>query len=69
VSDGQGLCQACNHAKQAPGWRARPRPSPRHTVDTITPSGRIYTSAAPPLVALRSGAYEQVDEGRWVLVA
>ena len=26
IANGQGLCQACNHAKQAPGWQARPGP-------------------------------------------
>jgi len=44
----QGLCEACNYAKQAPGWQARPRPGPRHTVDTTTPTGHTYTSTAPP---------------------
>ncbi len=49
--DGQGLCTACNHAKQAAGWRARPRPGPdgRHIVETTTPTGHTYTSGAPPL--------------------
>jgi hypothetical protein len=69
VSEGQGLCEACNHAKQAPGWRARPRPSPHHVVDTTTPTGHTYTSTAPPLVALRAGAYRQVSDGLWSLVA
>ena len=31
--NGQGLCEACNHAKQAAGWRSRvdPRPQPSRT--------------------------------------
>lgn len=45
----QGLCEACNHAKQAPGWHARPRPGPRHTVETTTPTGHTHRSHAPPL--------------------
>jgi hypothetical protein len=45
--NGQGLCEYCNHAKQARGWTARPRPGPRHTVETITPTGHRYTSTAP----------------------
>jgi hypothetical protein len=65
---GQGLCEQCNYAKQAPGWRARPRPSPNHAVETTTPTGHTYTSHAPPLVALRHPAFQQVDRGRWVLV-
>ncbi len=43
----QGLCERCNHAKQAMGWRARPRPGPRHTVEVTTPTGHRYTGAAP----------------------
>ncbi len=41
ASNGQGLCQACNLAKQAPGWRARPSrdPTPGHAVTTTTPTG------------------------------
>ena len=44
-----GLCEACNHAKTAPGWHARPRPGPRHTTETTTPTGHTYRSQAPPL--------------------
>ena len=39
AGNGQGLCEQCNHAKQAAGWRARPRPGPRHTVETSHPDG------------------------------
>ena len=46
-ANGQGLCEGCNHAKQATGWRARPRPGPRHTVETTTPTGHRYRSRAP----------------------
>jgi hypothetical protein len=49
ADNGQGLCQACNIAKEAPGWEARPRPGPRHTVETTTPTGHTYTTTAPPL--------------------
>lgn len=46
-ANGQGLCEHCNHAKQALGWSARPRPGPRHTVETLTPTGHRYWSTAP----------------------
>ncbi len=46
-TNGQGLCEHCNHAKQALGWSARPRPGPRHTVETVTPTGHRYWSTAP----------------------
>ena len=49
ADNGQGLCQACNIAKQAPYWQARPRPGPRHTVVTTTPTGHTYDSTAPPM--------------------
>ena len=43
--NGQGLCAACNHAKEAPGWRA-------HTgrdgdVHTHTPTGHHYPAPSP----------------------
>jgi hypothetical protein len=43
-----GLCEACNQAKEAPGWTAEPRPGPRHTIETHTPTGHTYQSTAPP---------------------
>ena len=49
AANGQGLCEGCNHAKQAPGWRAQPRAGPRHTVEVIAPTGHRYRSTAPPL--------------------
>ncbi|QIX25545.1 DUF222 domain-containing protein [Nocardioides sp. JQ2195] len=47
----QGLCEACNYAKQAPGWSAAGShpPDERHQVTTVTPTGHRYTATAPPL--------------------
>ena len=54
TANGQGLCEACNYAKEAPGWRARTvRAGPRHTVRTTTPTGHSYDSTAPPLLPAR----------------
>jgi hypothetical protein len=51
----QGLCEACNHAKQAPGWRARPSPDAEgHEVVTTLPTGHTYRSRAPALATVRS---------------
>ncbi|RCK71526.1 HNH endonuclease [Desertihabitans brevis] len=50
LSNGQGLCEACNYAKEAPGFTARARPGPRHTTQTTTPTGHRYVSVAPPLL-------------------
>ncbi len=49
--DMQGLCEACNYTKQAPGWRsrARHRPGSPHEVVVTTPTGHSYRSTAPPL--------------------
>ena len=47
--NGAGLCEACNHTKEAPGWSAHPRPGPRHTLQLTTPTGHGYQSTAPPL--------------------
>ncbi|MER6939589.1 DUF222 domain-containing protein [Nocardioides sp. NPDC127514] len=41
----QGLCERCNQAKEALGWRARPGPD--GSVITITPTGHTYTSPPP----------------------
>ena len=51
LEQGQGLCERCNHAKQAPGWTAATStpPGQRHTVTTTTPTGHDYRSQAPPL--------------------
>ncbi len=50
-SNTQGLCQACNHAKQATGWRQRvdtdDASNSRHTVETVTPTGHRHRSTAP----------------------
>lgn len=54
ATNGQGLCQACNHAKQAPGWHALPRPGPgtAHTVTTVTPTGHLHRTTAPRAVVV-----------------
>ncbi|CAI3800307.1 HNH endonuclease [Pseudarthrobacter sp. MM222] len=56
TTNGAGLCEACNHTKETPGWTSRPRPGPaganelghRHTLEVTTPSGHTYHSTAPP---------------------
>ena len=46
ISNGQGLCQACNLTKQAPHWLARARTD--GTISTTTPTGHTYPSTPPP---------------------
>ncbi|WP_374724963.1 HNH endonuclease [Arthrobacter ginsengisoli] len=52
-NNGAGLCEACNHTKETPGWNAQPRPGPRHTLHITTPTGHTYQSKAPPLPGTR----------------
>jgi 5-methylcytosine-specific restriction endonuclease McrA len=49
LANGAGLCEACNHTKELPGWKTQPRPGPRHTIELTTPTGHTYHSTAPPL--------------------
>jgi hypothetical protein len=63
--NGQGLCEACNHTKEAPGWTARPRPGPAgHVVEITTPTGHRYTSRPP---ALTAPSWTQTEPGVWTL--
>ena len=54
LTNGAGLCEACNHTKEAPGWTARLAPGSafsggaRHTIELATPTGHTYRSTAPP---------------------
>ena len=63
ADNGQGLCAACNHTKELPGWAATRETSPPgpdfahpdstaagspHTVRVTTPTGHAYYSTAPP---------------------
>lgn len=49
--NGQGLCEACSHAKEATGWRAGPGPD--GSIHTTTPSGHTYGTRPPALVTIR----------------
>ncbi|WP_374110764.1 HNH endonuclease [Paenarthrobacter sp. A20] len=49
LANGAGLCEACNHTKENPGWSANTRPGERHTLEIRTPTGHAYRSKAPVL--------------------
>ncbi|NOJ60690.1 HNH endonuclease signature motif containing protein [Arthrobacter sp. 260] len=61
ITNGAGLCEACNHTKEQPGWTAqtipgsRPQTRPRHTFSITTPTGHTYHSTAPPLPGTGAG--------------
>lgn len=58
ADNGQGLCEACNLAKESPGWRTERISGPAHEVRTITPTGHAYTSEPPdPPGRRRPGSY------------
>ena len=43
--NGDGLCEAGNHAKQAPGWSQKVEPD--GSITTRTPTGHTYRSELP----------------------
>jgi hypothetical protein len=47
LANGQGLCAACNYAREAPGWRADVLQLPAHQVEITTPTGHRYRSSPP----------------------
>jgi hypothetical protein len=46
VDNGQGLCEACNYTKTAPGWRQQTDPTTNDII-TTTPTGHTYRSRPP----------------------
>lgn len=51
--NGQGLCERCNYAKEAPGWKhvsTAPGAGMTHAVTITTPTGHTYPSKAPPIL-------------------
>lgn len=51
LDNGEGLCEACNYAREAPGWEHRVVTEwpDGHEVEVTTPTGHTYRSHAPPL--------------------
>ncbi|WP_028272520.1 HNH endonuclease signature motif containing protein [Arthrobacter sp. UNC362MFTsu5.1] len=39
AGNGAGLCEACNHTKESPGWRAHPASAPNAPAGTSVPGG------------------------------
>ncbi len=65
LTNGAGLCEACNHTKELNGWMAttstaRTSPGTRHVLDIRTPTGHTYRSTAPPLPGFHRSAPSQV---------
>ncbi|VXC28747.1 HNH endonuclease [Arthrobacter sp. 9V] len=53
LANSAGLCEACNHTKENPGWSTKTKPglvdTDVHTLEISTPTGHTYQSKAPPL--------------------
>lgn len=59
LDNGAGLCEACNHTKENPGWAVKPATATEQevardrdriqTLEVTTPTGHKYQSKAPPL--------------------
>ncbi|AFR27850.1 HNH endonuclease signature motif containing protein [Arthrobacter sp. Rue61a] len=50
LENGAGLCEACNHTKEKPGWNSKTVQTDgqgMHTVEISTPTGHTYSSTAP----------------------
>lgn len=71
ADNGQGLCEACNQAKEAVGWEvSASRAGPAAPVTVMTPTGHRYTSTCPdppggrpPLAEIRrTGGSRSVGE-------
>lgn len=56
ADNGQGLCEACNYAKQQAGWSSSVADGDRHSVSTRTPTGHEYQSIAPAPPGTISGS-------------
>lgn len=52
AANGLGECEACNYAKEAPGWRVHTfdADGQRHRAEYVTPTGAHHESHAPPLL-------------------
>ena len=56
ADNGDGLCEACNYARESGGWSAGPSADSRpghHEVIITTPTGHAYVSRPPPLPGAR----------------
>lgn len=54
AENGSGRCEACNYAKEAPGWTVTTHTDAdgTHTAVLTTPTGTTHSSTAPPIAGL-----------------
>ena len=64
--NGLGKCEACNYAKEAPGWRvSTSEHDGEHVAEYLTPTGATYRSTAPPLPGIPVRRKISLAEGRF----
>jgi hypothetical protein len=59
----QGLCEGCNYAKEAPGWRFEVIRGSPHVVLATTPTGHRHLSVAPPVLPSRGRGWATTRDG------
>lgn len=63
--NGLGACEACNYAKEAPGWEVvTSQRDGEHRAEYTTPTGATYRSMAPPLPGIPVRQKISLAEGR-----
>jgi hypothetical protein len=69
--NGLGLCEACNYAKEAPGWTvtATQDETGGHHAEFITPTGAHHHSKAPPLPGPRRIDISTIEVNMGILIA
>ena len=66
AANGLGLCEACNYAKEAPGWSVSAGDeNGSHVAEFVTPTGAAYRSTAPPLPGRPVRQKVSLMEGRF----
>ena len=63
ATNGNGSCEACNYAKEAPGWQvtAQRDEDGTHSSEVTTPTGTRYRSKAPPLPGPRRSPASRIE--------
>jgi hypothetical protein len=69
AANGNGRCEACNYAKDSPGWAAAAPGTggAGHVAETVTPTGHRYATRPPPLPGTRAAgavAGREPDDAR-----
>lgn len=71
AGNGNGRCEACNYAKEAPGWTVTTHTDSRgtHTAALTTPTGAKHHSTAPPIGAWPRWDVSTIEAGIGVALA